>query len=40
MFFKLEQMTQAMINMAEENITQILHDWKRKSSRRPTCKLN
>jgi len=36
--FKLEQITQEMIIMSEENITQILNNWERQSSKRPTCK--
>lgn len=36
--FKLEQITQEMIVMSEENITQILKNWEKQSSRRPTCK--
>lgn len=36
--FKLEQITQEMIVMSEENITQILKKWEKHSSRRPTCK--
>ncbi|XP_026813207.1 bromodomain and WD repeat-containing protein 1 [Rhopalosiphum maidis] len=33
---KLEKITQEMIIMSEENITQILNNWERQSSRRPT----
>jgi len=36
--FKLEQITQEMVVMSEENITQILYNWENQSSRRPTCK--
>jgi len=35
----MEQMTQNMIHLSEENISQILNDWKRRSSIRPTCML-
>lgn len=35
--FKLEKITQEMIAMSEENITQILKNWERQSSRRTTC---
>jgi len=35
--FKMEQITQEMITMSEENITHILKNWERQSSRRPTC---